>query len=232
MKKITLLLIFFWSTSVGAAVYPVANVLDSLQKACYYQLRTDTAGTASMTDDMVEFALKRALARVCREFPALEKIDTVTVSSATEGAVLNSDFLRIRQVFKMIGNTRIPLDFKPREELFAAGATEKGYTHALGKPTSPRYCFTHGQRLLFHPKDAKASATPDSFLVLYYAMDEGMDTSGATTAIAPEYIDALLYAALAELSAMKKDYTAAQFYWQRFEAEKGNVQPREAELKQ
>lgn len=223
---------FLWSANAGAAVYPVDNVLDTLRKACFYQVRVKTTGTLSITEDMATYVLNRSLARVCREFPALEKIDTVVVSSATEGAALNSDFLRIRQVFKIIGNTRIPLDFKPREELFAAGATDGGYAHDISKATQPRYCFTHGQRLLFHPKDAKASGTPDSFLVLYWAMDDKFTADTSTTAIAPEYIDALLYAAMAELSAMKKDYTAAQFYWGRFEQEKGNVQPREAELKQ
>jgi hypothetical protein len=46
-----------------------------------------------------------------------------------------------------------------------------------------------------------------------------MDTSGATTAIDAKYINVLLLATFAKLSAMKKDFTSAAYYETLYKAE-------------
>ena len=207
--------------------------LDSLQISCYQQLRVDTAGTAYMTDQMVRFALNRGLAQVCIDFPALEKMDTVVVDKDAAGGALASDFLRIEKVFKMIGDTLwIPVQYVTLDSLYAVAPTADGYMHDKANIADPRYCYTFAQRLLFHPKDAKASTDADTFLVLYYAADDRLLDDTSTVAILPEYIPALIDYACADLAALKRDLQESMFYRSRYREIKQGRIPREAELKE
>jgi hypothetical protein len=173
-----------------------------------------------MTNDMIRYALNTALIRVCKEFPALEKLDTLVVYKEDEGAALPTDFDRMKQVFRMKGDTlRLPLEFRPVESLREVTPAIKNNLHKKDKLLSPQYAYPWAGRFMLHPKYAIDSSEIDSFLILYYAMDEGMDTSGATTAIDAKYINVLLLATFAKLSAMKKDFTSAAYYETLYKAE-------------
>lgn len=221
ITRVVLMVLLLCGVANSATVYPVDNILDSLQKACLYQLRGDTLGTRKdMTNDMIRYGLNTSLIRVCKEFPALEKLDTLVVYKEDEGAALPTDFDRMKQVFRMKGDTlRIPLEFRAIESLRQVTPTTEENLHELDELLSPQWAYSWADRFYLHPKYAIDSSEIDSFLILYYAMDAGMDTSGATTAIDSKYIDVLLLATFAKLSAMKLDFTSAAYYETLYKAE-------------
>ena len=230
IKYVVVLLLL--STTVLAQTYPVSPQRDSIQAACLSALGLGVAGNTLIPVATVQKAINRSISQVCLDFPAIEKMDTLTTGSDEEGAALPDDFLRVRALFKMKGDTlRIPIEYKPLDSLLRLTPTDLMATHKIGEAMSPSYYYTFGQRLLFHPKYAIPSATSDSFLLMYYAMDDQLGSDTEVTLILPEYLDAIVFYACAQLSIRRGNMADADFFYNSYNAMLRERKPREAELK-
>lgn len=212
---------------------PIGRDLASLRRGCYYQLPGCTTSTSIISTSVVDFAINRAIAETCKKYPAIEKLDTIGVSKDDEGVALNSDFLRIKKVFRMGSDTlRYPLAPIPTDSVFSFQGDLKNHYHEdKNSLLSIKYFSTFGKRLLLHPKPAKLNADPDSFLVYYFAQDAMLVNSTDSTAVSSDYTEKVILYACAVLSATRRDYQAAAFYMNMFEPKIPPVQSREMEMK-
>jgi len=210
VKKV-FVLVFLLSSSVMAGA-PVTPSRDSLSARCYRMLNIPVTGTKQNPTTNMYDALNGGLAAVCRDFPALEKIDTLTIDREADGAALPTDFVRLKSVFRMKGDTlRLPLKIIDIDAIPLLTLPEKSATQDKGDITSPGFAYTYGGRLMTHPKYIIPSLA-DSFLVYYYAMDDKIDSASDTVFIAKEYLNALTYFACWQLSAVRGDFQGAT-YW-------------------
>lgn len=193
---------------------PVNRSLDSLKYMVSAQLAATPGGTNLMSSSRLTWAINRAIAQTCSDWPAIEKLDTVAIDEGDEGAALNSDFDRCKAVYRMGDDIRVPLAYCHPDSLPAKiGTPEQAKQENQAELNSVRFWHTSGKRLLVLPRPDKPSADPDSFLVEYYAQDSRLTTGTDSTAIAQAYMDKVIAYACNQLSAMRKDWASAYFYW-------------------
>lgn len=212
------------------AASPITPTRDSLSVATLRQLNINTSGDNQVSLAITYDALNKATQQVCRDFPALEKIDTLTISSSAEGAALPSDFLRLKMVLRMAGDTlRHPLQIINIDSL--PYMIDSVAVQSKRSIRSPQYAYTYASRLLTHPKYIIPS-NADSFLVYYYAMDDKLTAASDSLVIDDSFVPAVLYHACFQLAAQKRDFEVALFWLGRYDAERDAVgKPRALELK-
>jgi hypothetical protein len=164
----------------------------------------------------------------CTRFPALEKFDTVMITSSVEGGALPSDFVRLLQVWRIKGTTkRLPLTYMEPDSFRVKMKTENLYEQDKTDPLSPEYYYTYGRRLMQLPKWSKSET--DSLLIQYLALDVKMASDSDTTVILPEYLERALSYACALLAALRNNLDDAAWHLRMFET--GYATTREGELK-
>ncbi len=206
----------------------ISNRLDSLAAAVMAQLGFPSTGNAKITLGVAKFAINSSVPEICRELPAVEKYDTVIMTSTGEGVALNADFLRIHSLKKMGKDSlRIPLIYVSEDSLFDLSGGMGGVLQKRGDASSPRYYFTFGRRLQTHPKEIAV----DTFLVEYYANGHYMTNDADSTDIAREYRQLLIYKACQKCEIIMSNWTNVEGYGKLYEREVAAIRARGQELK-
>ena len=208
MRKIVLLLCLLPALCLAET----EPQLDSIRQAAFDQLGIPAAGTDYVTTAKANAIVNYGIQEVSTSFPAVEKLDTITIDSTTEGGTLASDFVAIKWCLFIADDTaRVPLEFAPVDSLFPARGGEEGVDHDPGNPYGVRYYFTHAKQLMTYPRWS-VGADSALFLVAYYAVGNHLAAGGDSTNILPEYRDELLDWICYRLEALRGRFTAAAFY--------------------
>ena len=190
MYRIIIILLLLVSVA-GAS--PIYNTLDSLRVSAFRVCNIPDAGTALITSGLGNFFVNIAYDRVCRDFPAIEALDTVVLNSTIEGVSLADSFLYDRAVFRIGGDSvRYPLKRMDIDTFSSRGATESEITHVINDLTSPGYYYIFGKRLMTHPRYNKPVAKADSFLVLYQATGSKITSDTAATYCRSAYLNKII----------------------------------------
>lgn len=214
-------------------VYTVQPRLDSLQLAVLSQLNLPSTGSSRITLAVTTRAINRAYGQTCQDYPAYELTDTVVILKSDTSGSLPADFLRLRQAFKLRGDTlRLPMkivDPTLLDTIFPAVADNIQKKTLL---TSPLRTWTHARTLFVHPKYIRSTAgTTDTFLVLYYAAGTALSASTDSVKVEPEYIERIIHYACKLLSATRRNFDDAAWYATEYDKGLRPPKPRELELK-
>lgn len=220
MKKL-IIIIMFLSASAYAQTYSINPSLDSLRLNAFGQLSIPATGTGRVTTSAANFIINKSIGDVCDAYPALEKIDTLSVDRSASGYTLNSDFLRVRHVFRVdyyndqqSQQLWFPLNYINFDSLASVYATKKENVDEIKKIFGERTTYyTFGRQLFLHPKNYSLTTDPDTLIVFYYARDRMLTTGTDSTRISPEYMDELMSYIMAGLKALQEDYDVSGFYY-------------------
>lgn len=225
-----ILFILLFCVSVQADINPRR---DSLRIAAFEQSLVPDVGNNLIDTAYGNRTINRAISKVCHDFPALERFDTVVTVDGTRLYSVNADFLRLKTIFKYVvideQNVIIPLDYPPVESWFEIKGGEEGAKPPYNKLSEPRYPWVFADLLYFYPTTTSA----DTFLIAYYAADTSLTTAASETQILPEYREAIILYAAALICVRKGDFTRAQIYRQMYNAElAASIAIREPQKKQ
>ena len=191
MTIIRMLTCLFLAGSVMAQTYALPTRRDSIRFMCYSRLNMPQTGTLRVDTTNANYAIDQAYANTCDDFDAIEKLDTVIIARADEGGSLNSDFLRLRKVFKLISDSvRIPMGLLPLDSL---ELVYPQYAENLQKRTSimsPNRVYSFNQKLFTHPKQYRSDA--DTMLVYYWAMGAELVSDTAHLAVLPGFVEKVI----------------------------------------
>lgn len=165
---------------------------DSLREMSYELSLVPSGGNKQITDAIVDRFVNIAIQKVCADFPAIERYDTIVSISGTRLYSINSDYYRLKFALKYTTQDDIniiyPLSYPPIEEWFIAKGGQEGAEPPVNKPPEPRYATVFGDILYFY----QTPHTADTFIIAYYAMDSQLTVDGSATSIRPEYRDEIV----------------------------------------
>lgn len=205
------------SLSSVMAAGPITPTRDSLKMAVLRQLNENTTFNDQIDSNKVYGSLNEGVAAVCRDLPALERLDTIVLSKTTEGTALAADFLRLKAVFRIKGDTmRLPLILVDPDSASAMTPRKTKAVQDKADIESPAYAYSYGGRLFTYPKSA---LTVDSFLVYYYAMDDKLISGTDSLVIDDAYLTAVKNYACYWLKASLEQYDKAAWWKAQYDAE-------------
>ena len=215
LSKVLLVLLLL---PIVASASSISPRMDSLKQSVLMRWRASGATTDQLSSARVQTAINEAIQTVCDDFPAIVKLDTITLATGTMGASLNSDFNRLANVFRIYGDTLYPLLIV--EENYVDSFVKKlilsDYGHVTGIKESPSICYAAGDLFMTIPRHITDGVVGDSFLVTYYANDAGLSVAADETQVLPRYRLAIIYHAVAslyaELGQIDKSLAFMQFY--------------------
>lgn len=192
MRKILLVLCLLILS--GGVVAETNPQLDSIRVAAFQQIGVPAAGSDRITVAIANQVINYGIQQVSTDFPAVEKLDTISMDTVSEGGALSSDFVAIDWCELMIGDTiRIPLEYKHPDSLFTKRPSSNDAKAKVDDLTDPRYYSTKAGRLLVWPKFRQGDiGLTASFLVGYYAVGDALSSGTDETNIHSEYRDELL----------------------------------------
>lgn len=239
MKKtiyIIIFIVFLFVMSSHAQIYSINPSFDSLQANTLAMVNSSTSG--NVTTAKIKYIVNKSIGEVCDAFPAIEKVDTVVIDRDSTGSALNADFLRIKQVFRIdqtgdAGGVEIwtPISHIPFDSLAILFDTKGKNEDELGDVMDLLVSYTWNRKLKFQPKNYAPTASPDSFVVYYYARDTFLVAGADSTVILPEYMTELMNFIQSEIKALQEDYLVSDFYMRRANASAVTPKPREVDLK-
>lgn len=207
MKKVALycIVLCLVFSSIRAVDVPLTTLLE-LRTAVLDQMAHATAGTALLSAAIVNEAINRAQLKVAYDFPAFEKLDTISLTaSATPSQLLNEDFIKLNWAMKVLGDTIMAIEYVPPQTLYGRQGGRVPNISDNTQFSFPRYCYVsraltaaHKPSIWFYPQD-KVTGAPMVY-VSYYAIPEELSSDTDSTDIAPEYREALLYWACSALA--------------------------------
>lgn len=213
------LVLFLLVAGTASAAMPARR--DSLYIEAFRRLSIPVSGNALVTTATGASATNWAIVDVCNDFPAVQKLDTVVVGTSAQSWALNSDFVRLAQVYRYPGDTMmIPLESRPFDTLFQLRGGLTGLVPDYGNEAMPRYYWSFADRLYLLP----LPLSTDTMYVGYYALGSWLAYDTSTTEVGAEYREALVVKICAKLAPILGDYQKAQYYEQLYaliKAEKG-----------
>lgn len=184
---------------------------DSLRTMAFEQALVPDEGNRRIDTSYGNRVINRAIQQVCYDFPAMEKLDTIVSVQAQIEYTLNTDFLRLKTIFKLttFQNLKIiySLSTPPVEDWFEIKGGEIGGQPDPNEKSEPRYAWTFADNLYLYPTPQRA----DSFVVAYYAMDVQLGNND-TTKVLPEYREAIVTYAASLICYRRGDFVRAEFY--------------------
>ncbi|KKM24833.1 hypothetical protein LCGC14_1601180 [marine sediment metagenome] len=223
MKKILIALSLLAAT-VGAETSPQ---LDSIRIAAFNQIGIPAAGTVRVPVATANAIINYGIQEVSTNFPAVEKLDTISIDSASEGGALASDFVAIKWCQLMVDDTlRIPLEYKSEDSLFPKRPSVDDADADADDLTEPRYYYTHNKRLMTFPKVKVGDVTDgDSalFLIAYFAVGDRLDAETDSTNILEAYRDELLDWVCYRLEYLRYRYNSGDRYFLKYDKSKKEI---------
>lgn len=211
MKKFVLILSIF-VLFMSAAYADISGQVDSLRTMAFEQSLVPDAGNSMIDIAYGNRVVNRAIQRVCYDFPAIEKMDTIVSVQGQIEYALNSDFLRPKTIFKLttFQNLKIiySLTSPPVESWFEVKGGEMGGQPDPNEKSEPRYAFTFNDNVYLYP----TPQTADSFVVIYYAIDSQIETATNSTIVRPEYREMIVIYTASLICFRKGDFVRAREY--------------------
>ncbi len=197
MKKIiSILIILLVSTSAFGQIYPVDPSLDSIRTFAYYKLNIPTAGTGNITNVKANMAINMALGKLCTDLPAYEKVDTLYMTSDSDGVILPTDFTRMANAFRMYDSMLIPMKEILHDSLYQIFVIDSsGNSQNKSSFKSPSYYRINARKFFTHPKVSKA----DTFIVNYYALQAELTAGTDSITFESKYFDEFMTLVKAEI---------------------------------
>ncbi len=192
MKK--LLLMMGLCLLAVSAIAETSPQLDSIRIAAFNQLGIPIAGTDRMTAAKANAIINYGIQEVTTNFPAVEKLDTITLDSASEGGALASDFVAIKGCQLMSGDTmRIALEFKVEDSFLVVRPDPANNKTEPDDVGGGPYYRTHAGQLMVWPKFRRGDIGDTAlFLISYYAVGDRLDAETDSTNIDEQFRDELL----------------------------------------
>ena len=215
--RILLFVVLLFPT-LGFTADNISPQLDSLKMETLMRWRATGAVTDQLTSARVQSAINEAIQVVCDDFPAIVKFDTIILSTDSMGAMLNTDFNRFANVFRLDSVLMVPLKILEENDVdtFINMVIPTDFEHKQGVITSPHTCFAAGNRFMTYPRYTTDTEVGDSFFVSYYANDVKLDSGTDSTQILPRYRLAIIYYSIsilyAELGQFEQSMAFMQFY--------------------
>lgn len=201
LKRLVLCILLFAAASAHAGA---SARLDSLRIKAFRQCDIPDAGTQKITAPVGNDAVNLAITWVCAFGPAIERFDTVWITSSIVGASLNADFDRV-SIAELIwtdttsdgvlGTIRVPLHWLP-EDSIGIYLSSKGDIQPVDSknPMTWKWFRTFGQRFLLYPHWSRTDSV--QVLVQYYAQDSVLQSNASQTGVRQKFLDAVIeYAA-------------------------------------
>lgn len=190
MKKVLFAILLISSPVFGA----MSGRLDSLKIAVNVQSGLASTGNDRYSSAVLTHIINRATQRVSTDFPAVEKKDTIVTVIEQKNYAANSDFVAIQSCFKWVTDSvAVPLEYKPVDEWFKNLGALKGADNLTDNGgeilENPRYVMEHKKYLTFYPQPFGG----DTIEVNYYAFDGYLTNATDSTAINPEYREAVVF---------------------------------------
>lgn len=208
VKYLVFLITMLWACTTFA---DISGRLDSLRTMVYEQSLVPKVGTPIVTDSVTNRFVNRAIQKVCVDFPAIEATDTVVSAVGTIEYALNTDFLRLKNIFKLTTYQDLKiiysLSFPPAESWFEAKAGEIGGQGDPQEKPEPRYASAFNDNVYLYPTPQRA----DSFVVTYYAIDRQLVSVDSITNIRPEFREAIVWYGAFLVATRRGDYDRAKF---------------------
>lgn len=202
--------------------------LDSLRYDVFRLLQMNTAGDSVTNVDRANVFVNMANQQVCNDFPAIEKIDTITLHVDSTGVALNSDFLNAQWVYLDSSNQWYPMQSVTRDEhttLYEMIGGRAGVEQDASDPGNLRRYWIHNDKLFVYPKFKAGPVT--KVIIAYNAEDSTLGADASTTQVKSVYRKALLYFTCHLIKASEQMYEISQFWLGLYEREK----PRKDQLK-
>lgn len=189
---------------VTSAFAGVSPRLDSLRVKTFRQIDVPDGGTQKITAAVGNDAVNLAITWVCANGPAIERFDTVWVTSSVVGSALNSDFNRVAAAELIWTDTtsagvfrtlRLPLYPIPQDSLHKWLSTKEAVQPTEPKnPLTWRYYRTYADRFLIYPVWSRSDSM--QVIVQYYANDTLLQANASQTSVREKFLDAVIeYAA-------------------------------------
>lgn len=156
------------------------------------------------TNAEVDTAWVRSISTVALSAGILiQKQDTVTTSSAVDQYALNSDFFRIRSVWRGLAVNRAPIQI-----------VDDPYSlEAVGSTLPSEYCWVHQGRLVVFPIPTGA----EKIYIFYYANPAHPSADTTTTDLPKALRKALVWEAASDLVNADYKYTLSDLFHKRAE---------------
>lgn len=217
MKKFLFIILLI---CVSTAMSQIPPQLDSLRARVFTRTQRPLTGTVNATTAKAWQAVNDAQTPVCHDFDAYQKLDTLIVWGGPEGAALANDVLRIDYVERMVGDAaRLPMVEVRQREAWEKVSNLADTAYDRNNKTLPRYWHSEGTRIFTTPKDIKTASDPDSLLVAYWAVGHNLAWGADSIDIYPEFREALILKACANLCRMVSNFGDAVMWETAYAAE-------------
>lgn len=202
--------------------------LDSLRYDVFRMLQMNTAGDSVTNVDRANVFINMANQQVCNDFPAIEKLDTITLNADSTALGVNSDFLNAQWVYLDSSNQWYPMQPVTRDEhatLYGVIGGRAGVEQDASDPGNLRRYWIHADQFFTYPKYKAGPVT--KVIIAYNAEDANLSSNSSVSQVKSNYRKAILYFSCYLIKASEQMYDIAQFWLGMYEREK----PRKDSLK-
>lgn len=221
MKKICMICVLVLYSSMAHAELSARR--DSLRIYAFDLAHIPTAGNRTVSTAIGNRMVNLAIHQVCTDFPAIIKIDTVAIDSASEGGALASDFGQVLSVERIVASTsadsvRLGIQLVDPNTLRELLKTAEENRQTRQSEMSPRYGTVAGALLKVYPKWIRGDTA--KFVVTYKAVDTTLGSDSAETSVLKDYLPMVLYFAAARLYEIERDPVWAKYYQDKYDKAK------------
>lgn len=214
---VTIKIILFILLFPVLAFSQMPNEIDSLSLILTERMTMGSTGTGFITTTKLLHELNIGIQKVCEDFPAIEIVDTLFYESDSDGVALATNFDRLLSADRFTGGKKYPLTIIPPELETQVIKTKKDAEVDRQDFTSPKYCHSFAGRFTLSPKYTKNKI--DTLIIKYYAKDLWL-ASGDTTVVKNKYLESIIIYAMSNLWADRGQFTKANYFSQKYLAEK------------
>ncbi|MEW6110627.1 MAG: hypothetical protein AB1664_00730 [Thermodesulfobacteriota bacterium] len=221
IKRLAIVVVVLLTVAGSASEGAISARLDSLRVKAFRQCYMADAGTAQVPAAFGNDAVNMAITWVCANAPAIERFDTVWVSSSIVGPALNSDFNRVA-LAELIwtdttsegvyGTIRVPLyPLSDDSVRFYLPSKPDVQPPDPKDPMTWKYYRTFAGRFLLWPVWQRQDSA--QVLVHYYANDSLLQANASQTSVRQKFLDAVVDYAAYKISRRRNNLDDALMFY-------------------